>query len=72
MAVLPEKFRLSGRQLDVLQELCAGFKRDAIALHLGITKSTVADHCEHLHLKLGVHDHKDMLAHLVKILKHRR
>ncbi len=46
--------RLSTREREVLDHVLLGRANDAIALHLGIARATVAKHLEHAYRKLGV------------------
>lgn len=46
---------LTRRELDVLQLLTAGMRDAAIAESLGIKRTTVRNHVEHILAKLGVH-----------------
>jgi DNA-binding NarL/FixJ family response regulator len=45
---------LSARELEVLQELAAGFANKEIARHMKIGESTVKTHVTNILLKLGV------------------
>ena len=46
--------RLSTREREVLDHVLLGKANEAIALHLGIARATVAKHLEHAYRKLGV------------------
>jgi DNA-binding CsgD family transcriptional regulator len=46
--------RLSVREREVLDQVLLGKANEAIALHLGIARATVAKHLEHAYRKLGV------------------
>ena len=46
--------RLSAREREVLDHVLLGKANEAIALHLGIARATVAKHLEHAYRKLGV------------------
>jgi DNA-binding CsgD family transcriptional regulator len=46
--------RLSAREREILDHVLLGRTNDAIALHLGIARATVAKHLEHAYRKLGV------------------
>lgn len=47
---------LSGREIEVLQDLAAGFSNKRVAEHLGLTEGTVKNHVKSILSKLGAAD----------------
>ena len=57
-----KRFLLSGRELEVLQLVCAGCSNQDISDKLFISKYTVKDHLKHLKAKIGVQSRNLMVA----------
>lgn len=55
MTVHTEKFRLTGRQKDVLGHLVTGKSNKEIAHAMGLSEKTVKAHCTEIFKRLAVH-----------------
>ncbi len=58
--------RLTRREAEVLQLLASGLATPRIAEILGVSRTTVRNHIEHLLAKLGVHSKLEALAYAVR------
>lgn len=47
--------KIKGRQLEILERMAQGEKREAIASDLGISMGTMNQYCSRLYLRLAVH-----------------
>ena len=58
---IADTFKLTSRELEILQQLVAGSTRDEIAATLVISPATAKTHIRNIYAKLDVHSQKDLV-----------
>ena len=66
-AALRRRWHLTRRQLDLMRELRQGYRNQEIAVHLGLTRSTVKSYLSHLFGVLGVHSRGQAIALIERV-----
>ena len=61
-AVEPSKFRLTNRELQVLELMALGRDTQAMASEMGVAEATVRTHVKNLFTRLGVHSRAEAVA----------
>jgi NarL family two-component system response regulator YdfI len=61
-AVEPSKFRLTNRELQVLELIALGRDTQAMAADMGVAEATVRTHVKNLFARLGVHSRAEAVA----------
>ena len=59
---IKKKYHLSGRELDIIQNLCQGLSNRAIAEKLFVSEHTVKDHLKNIMEKMQVNSRNEILA----------
>ncbi len=67
---LEDRYGLTKRELDVLEQLISGITNKHIAQELGLALATVKTHIQHIYQKAGVDSRSELLSRIMADLTH--
>lgn len=67
-SILTDRFQLTARELDVIEQISAGLSNKAIAAKMYVSLSTIKTHLQHIFDKLAVNSRTGLLAKIYEII----
>jgi len=68
-ATIEQRYKLTGRELDVLELVVSGASNKAIASELALSLATIKTHLQHIYHKAGVISRAELLSLIISDLK---